>query len=60
MIASGPLSDEHVVALHAHYEELDPLGLQRELMDAIDALWALEAVDPASERMQRLQDAIEA
>lgn len=60
LVDSGRLSDEQVASLHAEYEDLDPLALQRELMDALDALWVLEAVDPASERMQRLKDAVEA
>lgn len=59
LLASGGLTSEQEAALRAHYERLNPLALQRQLREAIDALWLLEAPDLVSERMQRLTETIQ-
>jgi len=57
LLATAQLTDEQRAQLQAQYEQLNPLRLQRELAVAIDQLWKLEAVDPTSERAQRLRQA---
>lgn len=56
LLASGYLTETQRAALEAQYQQLDPLQLQRQITDAIEQLWKLEAIDPASERMRRLQE----
>ena len=57
LLASGQLSDVQCRALQEQFSQLNPLQLQRDLESALDALWAMETVDPASERMERLTQA---
>jgi len=57
LLASGQLSDVQCHALLEQFSQLNPLQLQRDLETALDALWLMEAVDPASERMDRLSQA---
>ena len=54
---TGALIDEPTESLAEQYPALNPLEIQRYLTKATKALWAQEAVDPASERMQRLREA---
>lgn len=55
--ATDRLTAPQRARLQAQYEQLNPLLLQRELAAAIDKLWKLEAVDPTSQRAQRLRQA---
>jgi len=57
LLASGQLSDVQCRVLEELFSQLNPLQLQRDLNDALDALWLLESIDPASERMDRLTQA---
>jgi hypothetical protein len=59
LLASGVLAKEQRAQLEAQYQQLNPLQLQRELGAAIEKLWKMEAVDPVSERAQRLRQAAE-
>ena len=57
LLATGALTDEQIESLAEQYAALNPLGTQRHLTKVIEALWAQEAIDPPSERMQRLREA---
>ena len=57
LLATGALTVEQIDSLAEQYAALNPLETQRQLTSATKALWAQEAVDPASERMQRLREA---
>ena len=57
LLASGQLDPDTRLRLENEYSQLNPLQMQRELRGAIDSLWKVEAVDPASERAQRLRKA---
>ena len=57
LLSSGQLDDSLCAELRAGYEQLNPLRLQRQLAELLDQLWKVEAVDPASERAQRLRRA---
>jgi transposase InsO family protein len=59
LLASGELTAQQEAALRDQYVTLNPLNLQRQLRQALDALWLLEAPDPLSERMQRLSETIQ-
>ena len=54
LLASGQLSDVQCHVLQEQFSQLNPLQLQRDLETALDALWLMESVDPASERMDQL------
>jgi len=60
LLDHGQLSEQARAELQTRYATLDPLQLQRDLAVAIEQLWKLEAVDPASERAQRLRAAARA
>jgi len=57
LLLSGALTADSEADLAAQFDEINPLALQHNLSDAIDHLWALETVDPASERWRQLQEA---
>lgn len=57
LLASGQLSEAQAAALREQYRTLNPLRLQRQIGEAIQQLWKLEAVDPASEKAERLRQA---
>ena len=57
LLASEQLTDAQAAALQERYEQLSPLKLQRQIGAAIDKLWSMEAVDPASEKAERLRRA---
>lgn len=57
LLASGQVDAETSALLERTYAQLNPLRMQRELMAAIETLWKVEAVDPASERAERLRQA---
>lgn len=59
LLQSGCLSAEAAYRLTQQYQQLNPLQLQRDLAEAIEQLGKLEAVDPASERAQRLRQAVQ-
>lgn len=58
LLASDLLTSEQRQRLQDQYCHLDPLVMQRQLSSAIDHLWSLEAVDPVSQRAQRLRQAV--
>ena len=60
LLASEDLDDAQKDLLRQQYEIIDPLAVQRDLTAAIDTLWTMEAIDPASERYRRLQRAVQA
>jgi hypothetical protein len=58
LLATNQLTPAQRATLQNRYNQLNPLSLQRELAVAIDKLWKLQAVDPTSERAQRLREAV--
>ena len=57
LLTSGQLTDQQAAALRERYAQIHPLRLQRQIGEEIDKLWRLEAVDPTSEKAERLRQA---